>query len=105
MGHWASKQVASNALREYQMQNNAASLDRLTGLRSARKDKGKILLLTEAQATYRRVTGNAEALLWGTVLGMVIMLLLMLPFGGWIGWAPDASTHTITHFGRILSSK
>ena len=83
MGHWASKQVQNNALRSYQAQNNAASLDGLTGLRSARRDNGEILLLTEAKATYRRVTGNAEALLLGTVLGMVIMVVLMVPIGGW----------------------
>lgn len=77
MGHWASKQIAGNALRPYQAQNNAASLDGLTGLRTARNDNGEILLLTEAKATYRQVTGNREALLWGMVLGMIITLLVL----------------------------
>ena len=100
MGHWASKQVDADELRPYQRMNNAASLDGLTGLRTARKDKGEILLLTEAKATYRRVTGHREALLWGMVLGMVTTLLvLVVPNGGWMGglhpvhFHPNSSVH------------
>ena len=84
LGHWASKQCQRNALRSYQAQNNAASLDGLTGLRTARKDNREILLVADARATYRRVTGNSEALLWGVALGMVTMLVMVMLRGAWM---------------------
>lgn len=75
MGHWASKQVEKNELLAYQVEWNAQSLDGLTGLRTARRDAGERLWLTEMKAQIRRVVAQREALFLGIGIGIVLMLI------------------------------
>ena len=82
LGHWVSKRIEDKTLRQYQVVNNTVSLDGLTGLRVARRDKGERFLMMEVQVTYRRVMAQREPLLWGMVMGMATMFLFMMTTGG-----------------------
>ena len=82
LGHWASKMVKGNTLHTYHVENNAASLDGLRGLKAAERDKGVRLLAVEMKATYKRNISQREPLLLGMVLGMAAMFLLMTALNG-----------------------
>ena len=102
LGHWASKKIETNTLQAYQAQNNAGSLDGLTGLRAARRERGERFLLTEAKASYRRILGQREALLWGLATGMVMMFLLMATISDSMGWGPSGPVHIQGDSSRIF---
>jgi hypothetical protein len=78
LGHWASKQVESNTLLEYQAKWNASSLDGCPGMRAAMKDHGEVVWLALAKARVRRLAAQKEALVVGIVLGMVFLLALQM---------------------------
>jgi hypothetical protein len=73
LGHWASKKIKNNMLNAYRKQWNVDSLDGLTGLRTARRDKGEILWLTDLQAWCRRIWGQKEAVAFGFVLALLLL--------------------------------
>ena len=74
--------IEDNTLRHYQVANNTVSLDGLTGLRVARRDKEEIFLMMEVQVTYRRVMAQRKPLMWGMLMGMATMFLFMMAMGG-----------------------
>jgi hypothetical protein len=78
MGHWASKRVEANMLHAYQKEWNYDSLDGLTGLKAARRDRGEILWVTDLQAWFRRVMAQREALAFGFVLASILSLIAQL---------------------------
>ncbi|KAL8806074.1 MAG: hypothetical protein Q9182_001606, partial [Xanthomendoza sp. 2 TL-2023] len=61
MGHWASKQIEKNALRDYQKKMNAYSLDGLPGFRAALRDSGKSVWWAKVGALFRRIGAQKEA--------------------------------------------
>jgi len=75
LGHWASKKVEANELMTYQGEWNADSLDGLTGLRSARRERGERLWLTDAMATFRRIRSQKEAVIAGFLIAVFLNLL------------------------------
>lgn len=76
MGHWASKQIEKNTLREYQKKNNAYSLDGLPGLKVAVRDSGESIWWVEVKTWTRRVFGGQrEALGVGMMIGMIVVML------------------------------
>ncbi|KAL8978378.1 MAG: hypothetical protein Q9205_006018 [Flavoplaca limonia] len=75
MGHWASKQVEKGALRDYQKMNNAFSLDKLPGLRTAIRDAGYTVWVSKMIAWIRKIGGGQKE---GFALGMVVGCLVML---------------------------
>jgi hypothetical protein len=78
MGHWASKRVEANTLHEYQKEWNYDSLDGLTGLKVARRDRGEILWFTDLQASFRRIIAQREALAFGFVLATILSIIAKL---------------------------
>lgn len=78
MGHWASKRIKANTLHEYQKEWNYDSLDGLTGLKAARRDRGEVLWVTDLQASFRRIVAQREALVFGFVLAMILSIIARL---------------------------
>ena len=78
LDHWASSKVEKNQLQAYQAVWNASSLDGLTGLRSARRDVGERLWLTDLKAHVRRLAAQREALLFGIGIGVVLVFALQM---------------------------
>lgn len=76
LGHWAGQKVEKNEMGEYQMKNNAESLDGLPGLKSARRDLGEWIAVVDGKAALRRVMGQKDALVVGVVLGVFLALLV-----------------------------
>lgn len=77
MGHWAKKQVDKNAMHAYQQNNNSNSLDGLTGLRSARRDRGERLWLTDIKAWVRKVSGQKDSVAVGFVLAIWAFIVMI----------------------------
>lgn len=75
MGHWASKKVEKNELHAYQKEWNSDSLDGLTGMKVARRDRGEILWLTDLQAYFRRVTAQREAMVFGFAIAFFVYVI------------------------------
>ncbi len=76
MGHWASKQIEKGALRDYQKMNNAFSLDKLPGLRTALRDAGYTVWVSKITAWVRKVgRGQKEGFALGVVVGCFLLLL------------------------------
>jgi hypothetical protein len=78
MGHWASKRIEANTLHEYNKEWNYDSLDGLTGLKVARRDRQEILWLTDLQAWFRRIMLQREALAFGFVLASILSIIAQL---------------------------
>ncbi|KAL2044191.1 hypothetical protein N7G274_002896 [Stereocaulon virgatum] len=78
LGHWASKQVESNTLLEYQAKWNASSLDGCPGMRAAIRDHGGVVWLALVKARGRKLAAQKEALGVGIVLGMVFLFGLQM---------------------------
>ena len=76
LGHWASKMVEKNELRNYQKGNNAHSLDGLPGLRIALKDSGHSMFMVHATTLTTRLKLHKEALCIGISMGASLVLLL-----------------------------
>ncbi|EPE26608.1 hypothetical protein GLAREA_02521 [Glarea lozoyensis ATCC 20868] len=81
LGHFAEKKCAANEMGAYQLKNNLRSLDKLPGLRSARRDSGQVMLLEDGMAFLRRVWGQREALGFGVLIGIVVMMFVNLGLG------------------------
>lgn len=81
MGHWASKKIATNALKEYQEKNNSYSLDGLPGLRAALRDSGRSVIGAEMEARVRRIGRQREALGSGLVLGIIAVFIFQVAMG------------------------
>jgi hypothetical protein len=79
LGHSATKLVEKNGVEAYRIKNNAYSLDKLTAMRTARKDSGERLWLGDLKASARRIMAQREALTAGILVG--ILLSLILRFG------------------------
>lgn len=78
MGHWASKRMESHELRKYQAQWNADSLDGLTGLRVATRDRGERPWVNDVRSWVSRIAAQWDVLAIGVVLGVVLVLLPLL---------------------------
>ncbi|KAL8854347.1 MAG: hypothetical protein Q9221_000834 [Calogaya cf. arnoldii] len=78
MGHWASKRMEKDELREYQTNNNAFSLDGLPGFRVAIRDSGKSVWWARMSAWVRRVGVQKGALTIGMVMGCLMLLLAQM---------------------------
>ncbi|KAL9578412.1 MAG: hypothetical protein Q9212_005731 [Teloschistes hypoglaucus] len=82
MGHWASKQIEKNTLREYQKKNNAYSLDGLPGLKVAVTDSGESIWWVEIKTWARRIFGGErEALGVGMIIGVIVVMLSQMVIG------------------------
>lgn len=75
MGHWASKQIEKDTLREYQKKNNAYSLDGLPGLRAAVRDAGRSVWWAKMIAWMGRIAAQREALGIGMLVGCLGLLV------------------------------
>lgn len=78
LGHWASKRIEADTLHDYRREWNYGSLDGLTGLRAARRDRGEMLWLTDFQAWFRRILAQREALAFGFVLASIVSIIAQL---------------------------
>lgn len=78
LGHWASKKIESNTLHEYQKEWNYDSLDGLTGLKVARRDRGEILWVTDLIASFKRIMAQREALAFGFILAIILSIIAKL---------------------------
>ena len=78
MGHWASKRIESHELRKYQAQCNADSLDGLTGLKVAMRDRGERVWVKDLRLWASRIMLQWEALVIGVLLGVVLGRLPLL---------------------------
>jgi hypothetical protein len=72
LNSWASKKIENNEMIAYRKKWNVDSLDGLTGLRTARRDRGEILWLTDLQAWCRRIWEQKEAVAFGFVLALLL---------------------------------
>ncbi|KAL8661294.1 MAG: hypothetical protein Q9202_005719 [Teloschistes flavicans] len=82
LGHWASKKVETDTLREYQKNNNAYSLDGLPGLMIAVKDSGESIWWVELKTWARRIFGGQrEALGVGMVMGVIVVMVSQTVMG------------------------
>ncbi|KFY59461.1 hypothetical protein V496_05683 [Pseudogymnoascus sp. VKM F-4515 (FW-2607)] len=77
IGHWAKNKMDKNELFLYQQKNNHDSLDGLTGLKSARRDKGELMLVTDIRAWMRKVWGQKDAMLVGFILANLIYVAVL----------------------------
>ncbi len=75
IGHWASRKIEGNTLHEYQRDWNYDSLDGLTGLKVARRDRGEILWVTDLQAAFRRIMAQREAMVFGFTLATIFYIV------------------------------
>jgi len=78
LGHWASKRIEANTLHKYQKEWNYDSLDGLTGLRVAMRDRGEVLWIKELQASFRRIMAQREALAIGFILATILFIIVKL---------------------------
>ncbi|ELR10104.1 hypothetical protein VC83_07565 [Pseudogymnoascus destructans] len=78
IGHWAKKKMDKNALFEYQQNNNHDSLDGLAGLKSARRDRGELMLVADVRAWMRKVWGQKDAMLVGFMLAHWIYVAILV---------------------------
>lgn len=75
LGRWAGTKVERGEMQQYQKAWNARSLDGVPGLRSARRDLGERLWLTDRTAWLRRILAQREALVFGVVVGVLLTLV------------------------------
>jgi hypothetical protein len=76
LNNYAAKTEAKGKMREYQMSNNQKSLDGLPGLKTARRDCGEWLWLTDLSALMRRIGAQMTVMILGIMLGMMLMGVL-----------------------------
>lgn len=77
IGHWAKKKMDKNGLFEYRQNNNYDSLDGLTGLKSARRDRGEQILVGDFKAWTRKVWGQKDAILVGFLLANLFYVVIL----------------------------
>ena len=75
LGHWASKKVEKNEMHDYQKENNSDSLDGLTGMKVARRDRGETLWIIDLKAYFRRITAQREAMTFGFALAFILYFI------------------------------
>ena len=73
--YWG-KRAEDNTIHDYQMKNNATSIDGLPGLRAARRDAGEILWVSDFQALCNRIILQREGLGLGLCLGFLLYSVL-----------------------------
>ena len=73
--------IEKDALREYQAEKNASSLDGCPGLRSAIRERGDWVGLELLKARVRRIKGQREAVAVGVVIGVLVVLLGQVVLG------------------------
>ncbi|KFY91670.1 hypothetical protein V500_04540 [Pseudogymnoascus sp. VKM F-4518 (FW-2643)] len=78
IGHWAKHKMDKNELFQYQQKNNHDSLDGLTGLKSARRDRGEQMWLGDIRAWTRKVWGQKDAMLVGFLLAHWIYVVILV---------------------------
>lgn len=76
LGHWASKMVAKDELRQYQKRSNAYSLDGLPGLKVAMRDQGHSVAWGRVKSWRRRISVQRETLSVGISVGASLVLLI-----------------------------
>ena len=81
LGHFAEKKVESRAMKEYQMEWNASSLDGLNGLRAARRDAGERLWVGDCRTWMRRRFGSERQAFSVAVLASLWTVLVMWLLG------------------------
>jgi hypothetical protein len=72
--YWRDR-AANNKVRAYQSANNTSSMDGLPGLRSARRDVGQWLWVTDAQIYARRVSAQRDGALFGFLVAVTLLYL------------------------------
>lgn len=77
IGHWAKHKMDKNELFQYQQKNNHDSLDGLTGLKSARRDRGEQMWLGDIRAWTRKVWGQKDAMFVGFMLAHWIYVVIL----------------------------
>ncbi|KZO96625.1 pyridoxamine phosphate oxidase family protein [Calocera viscosa TUFC12733] len=82
---WSSRMVQRGELTKYRTDWNVRSLDGLTGLRQARREKGEWLIVGDVVAWLKMMWGLRDAVLFGIVLGVLVVLLLgRIQAMGWV---------------------
>jgi hypothetical protein len=77
IGHWAKHKMDKNELFLYQKKNNHDSLDGLTGLKSARRDSGELMLVGDIRAWMRKIWGQKDAMLVGFMIAHLIYVAIL----------------------------
>jgi hypothetical protein len=75
MGHFARKKEGLNTMHKYQAEWNSDSLDGLTALRAAMRDRGQSVWVEEAKAWSRRMWGQRDAVGVGFTFAVMLWLL------------------------------
>ena len=78
IGHWAKVKIEKNEMFKYRQNNNHDSLDGLTGLKSARRDRGEQMWVADIRAWLRKVWGQKDAILVGFMLAHCIYVAILL---------------------------
>ncbi|KFX94457.1 hypothetical protein V490_04357 [Pseudogymnoascus sp. VKM F-3557] len=78
IGHWAKFKMDKNELFQYRRNNNHDSLDGLTGLKSARRDRGELMWVTDVRAWLRKIWGQKDAMFAGFMIAHWIYVLVLL---------------------------
>jgi hypothetical protein len=76
LGHFGEVKVAKNEMGKYQLRNNLRSLDRLPGLKSARRDSGQVMFVEDGKTFIRRMMGQREAIGSGVLLGVLAVVFV-----------------------------
>ncbi|KAL3421553.1 pyridoxamine phosphate oxidase-like protein [Phlyctema vagabunda] len=83
LGHWAGSKVEKGEMQDYQREWNAQSLDALPGLRSARRDRGEWLWLTDGLARFRMIRSQRETLGVGILVGILLVRVVQVLLDVW----------------------
>ncbi|RDA91154.1 hypothetical protein CP533_0456 [Ophiocordyceps camponoti-saundersi (nom. inval.)] len=75
LDHFSRLTVQDNKMLDYQVKNNAESIDGLPGLRTARRDAGQVLWVVDARARLKRICAEPMAVAVGFFLALFLYLL------------------------------
>lgn len=73
---WLQNKVKKDALSDYQIKNNARSLDGLPGLTHARRMNREWVWLGNIRASFARELSHPMAILLGFVLGLLVAVIM-----------------------------
>ena len=76
MGHWASKKMEKGELEEYQRDWNYDSLDGLTGMRAARRQRGERMWIGDARTWIRRNQSVVDRVFVAVFSSLLTVMLL-----------------------------
>ncbi|KAF4846928.1 Pyridoxamine 5'-phosphate oxidase family protein ustO [Colletotrichum siamense] len=75
--YW-KKRADNNTVHKYQLETNATSIDGLPGLKTARRDAGEVLWLTDARSSAARALRETHGILLGIFLALLFYGVLAL---------------------------